>query len=411
MKRGFELMLIIFFISSVTAISSDLKSNYERGETIIAKISGEILETLNNDQVEFKRWHISVPIIYDLKKIGQDYYFWASAPTSENNYSLTIKGITTRVDGKIEEIDFMHNFSISGNLTDYSVEPGIISTGKDFEINVQLNEDFSKEINIDFPEQRTFTLKPGKNIVKFSLSSINKSEFRKINVGKYSIPVNLIFSEKNSSTLNQSERINIRFEPSSIVSTVLFGDKVIYPFKIVNFGDESIDNLIIEYNNSLFILSGNNFSIEKQETLELNLTLSNGIAESLKIKGIDEKIKIVYQGNEVEMPIVIRFTENKNETNTPYLTGEKSYYCSELNGLVCSAGEQCEGEIKTSIDGTCCVGKCIIPKEGKSWISYLIAIGILLILIYLFIRYRKVKSGDAFKKRVSSAEEKMKKLP
>lgn len=415
MKRGIICGLVILtftlLITGVSAISSDLKASYEKGETMIGEISGEILENIRPEQVEFKRSHIAVPVKYDIKKLADKYYIWAIAPNNENNYSLVIKDISTTVNGKVEQIDFMHNFSVSGNLTDYSIEPGFMLTKEDFNIAVQLNEDLEKEINIDFPEQRSFMLKPGKNIIKFSISGIGESEFKRINIGKYSMPAYLIYSYKNETVNNQTIGMKFRTEPNAIVSTIFAEEKIIYPFNIINFGDEKIENITVIYNRKLFSLSEENISLESQEIKEINLSIIAQINDDLKKKGIDEKIKINSGDNKLELPVVIRFTENKNESSTPYLTGGKSYYCSELKGIVCLAGEKCDGEVKSSIDGDCCAGKCSIEKKGLSWISYLISFLIILIIIYLFVKYRKAKPDKSFAKGLSMPEGKMSKLP
>src|SRR3989344_8920168 len=129
MERDIIFLVFILLISNiygVMAISSDLKASYDGGETMIGEISGEILENIKPEQVEFKRNHIAVPVKYDIKKLADKYYIWAIAPINQNNYSLVINGISTMVNGKVEQIDFINNFSVSGNLTDYSIEPGFI---------------------------------------------------------------------------------------------------------------------------------------------------------------------------------------------------------------------------------------------------------------------------------------------
>ena len=143
MKKIIVLCAFIFLsISSVTAISTDLKSSYEKGETIIIEIKGNILEPITNSQIEFLRGHVAIPLEYESKKLSGKYYLWAIAPQQENNYTLLIKDITTTVAGRTEKIDFVQNFSVSQNSTDYFVKPGIVLAQKDFSIDIYLNEDF-----------------------------------------------------------------------------------------------------------------------------------------------------------------------------------------------------------------------------------------------------------------------------
>ena len=61
--------LVILSISSVLAISSDLRENYGPGETIVAKIQGNILGSIEKEQIEFRRGHVAVPLDSGLEKI------------------------------------------------------------------------------------------------------------------------------------------------------------------------------------------------------------------------------------------------------------------------------------------------------------------------------------------------------
>ncbi|MEM4259504.1 MAG: hypothetical protein QXS38_01960 [Candidatus Pacearchaeota archaeon] len=198
MRRVRCLILIAIMICSihaVSAISTTIKDSYAQGETIIAEISGDILEPISSSNVEFRRGHILVPFDFELSKIGEKYYLWAITPESEMNYSIVIKDITTFVLGKIQRIDYQKNFSVSGNLSDYSVKPGFISTGKDFEIEVRLNEDSEKKINIEFLGEKEIILKPGLNILKFYIYNVNKTGFYNLTIGKYVLPTYIKVNE------------------------------------------------------------------------------------------------------------------------------------------------------------------------------------------------------------------------
>jgi hypothetical protein len=181
-------VLLVLVMQSVFAISTNLNSSYLQGETAISEISGNILEPITASDVEFKRGHVLVPFDYDLDKIGEKYYIWFITPESEMNYTLIIKNITTTVSGQIKQINYEKNFTVLGNLSDYWVKPGFISTERDFEIKAQLNEDNDKSIIIKLIEESNFTLKPGKNTIKFSISEINETKTISLIVGKYTIP-------------------------------------------------------------------------------------------------------------------------------------------------------------------------------------------------------------------------------
>ena len=152
MKKWLSFLFVFVILTSlVNAISSNLKQEYEKGETIITEISGSIIEDIKPEQVEFIRGHVRVPFDYGFEKLDGKWFLWATAPEKEENYSFVIKDIVTTIAGRREKINFEQNFSVRGNLTDYSIKPGFISTKEDFKIEIQLNLDNEKAISNDFP--------------------------------------------------------------------------------------------------------------------------------------------------------------------------------------------------------------------------------------------------------------------
>jgi hypothetical protein len=180
---------LIIMANGALAITINLQDSYLPGETVIGRISGNILEPITPDKVEFMRGHVLVPFDYDVKKVGDRYYIWFITPQNEMNYTLAVRGITTTVSGKIQQIDYEKNFSVSGNLSDYSVKPGFVLAEGDFEIAVQLNEDEEKSISVKFVEESDFTLKPGENSLDFSISAVNETKTMDLVIGKYTLPV------------------------------------------------------------------------------------------------------------------------------------------------------------------------------------------------------------------------------
>lgn len=411
MKKLVILFCVILFLAvNVFAISSDLKAEYERGETIIAEISGNIVEPIGKEQIEFRRGHVAVPLEYDFRKLGDKWFLWAIAPNSKNNYTLVVKDIATTLAGNVERIDFEQNFSVLGNLTDYSIKPGFVYASADFSINVQLNEDFDKTITVNFPSEREVILNPGDNKIDFSISNVNETGFRKINFGKYAVPLYLIAGDN---VADGKGEITLRVNPISVVSTVLAGEIIEYPFTIVNFGDEVIDDIKIEYNRGMFNINApERIEIKPKEAVSFNISFAFELSEEIKESGINESVYVKAGDFVLELPVKISFTINESEVETPYLEEkEVLYYCSELNGLICSGGEVCDGEEKETIDGMCCTGKCALEKKGNSkrWISWTIVIVLLIAIIFIFWKYRKTKSSgkEDFARRVKVAEEKM----
>lgn len=390
---------ILILSGFVSAISSDLKANYDRGETIITEIKGNIVEPITKEQVDFIRGHVSVPFDYDLKKLGNRYFLWASAPTNGNNYLLVIKDIVTTENGKTTKINFEQNFSVFGNFTDYNIKPGFISTREDFEISIYLNEDSEKTINVGFPS-REIILKPGKNTIMFLIEEANETGLYMIMIGKYIFPAYIFIGNKTAEG-HVWKKPMLRFEPERIASIILLGEKSAYPFQIVNFGDWDVGNIEIDYDKNIFSIDREKIELKAKEGIELNASFIGDVSEEMKKKGISRIISARVGEYVFELPVLINFTEKQEEAKTPYLNNyTRLSYCSELKGKVCIASENCTGETKTSLDGACCLGACAkeVRGEGYSWIGWLIAGVVLLVIVYAYLRYKKAKGTDEFAK-------------
>jgi predicted nucleic acid-binding Zn ribbon protein len=187
------LLFIIFLIPSVLAISTDLKPSYQQGETIIIKISGDILQEIPSENIELKRGHVQVPFNYEIDKVGLDYFLYGIAPNSQNNYTLIINDIIVKENGLPTIKNFKQNFSTTSNLVSYSIKPGFIITSSNFVITATSNLNTTTTITTNFPSTRNIVLYPGKNEIIFSIKDVDAG-FTALNLGFYSIPV-LIFKE------------------------------------------------------------------------------------------------------------------------------------------------------------------------------------------------------------------------
>jgi hypothetical protein len=184
------------------AITTDIKTDYTRGETMIIRIYGNILEPIARGNIDVLRGgYVSVPVEYDIKKLGGNYYLWLIAPKSANNYTLIIKNIATTVQGVNKFVDYRANFSVSENITDYYVNPGFISSDRDFEIIAFLNEDMDKTIETNFQTADYFTLKPGENVLKFYIGDINSTGMMNVTVGRYILPAYIIINKTEENVI------------------------------------------------------------------------------------------------------------------------------------------------------------------------------------------------------------------
>lgn len=407
MKRIIFLVILIFIIPLGLAISSDLKEEYKSGETIIIKISGNILDNIEKERVEFKRKHVGIPVEFEIKKLKDEWYIWAIAPFNENNYTLLIREISTTVDGKSENVDYEKNFSVIGERVDYNVKPGAITATNDFSIIINSFKDNIFTISTNFPETREFLINPGENKLDFSINSIEENSFVVIELGIYKIPAYITKINKFEDNLTDYFS-SIRFRPRIVQSTILFNTKPIYPIEIVNEGEKEII-VNLDVNSDLLITPiVKDIKIGSNESYLFNLSIKENIKEN-----INYTITARGEGFILELPIEILVTEDKDEVKTLYL--EKNFdenllfSCLELNGIICSAEQECNGKALQSKDGLCCRGECIAKEKERSygWIGYLIAGIAILIIAYAWLRYKKTKSSNSIEKAFEKAENKI----
>ncbi len=422
----FVFIMLFAYMEKASSVTSNLKEIYAPRETAIAELSGTILEQITKEQVKLKRGHVDVAFDYDIKKLGDKYYFWFIAPNSQNSYTFTIEDMIVFDNGENKVMDYQESFSVEGESVDYSIKPGFVLSDKDFEITATVYEDFNKVINSDFPETREFELKPGENKLKFSIEKVSGAKFVPIKIGRYNVPGYILgnysyglnaranqslpgnISNTNDSVIEineseeppplyiQKEELLFEFFPKIIEINYIEGGKLpVYQIGIINKG-RNIDRIFFQYNNDIFsILTGENETINSNETKYFNLSLKNAEGD------MKEVVTAKSENSSSYLLVKLKSVKNESESGAKYFKsnttgGKEMYYCSELLGVKCSADEICSGEEVNSLDNLCCIGKC--EKEpassGKSWAGYLIIGIVILVILIIFFKYRKSKSGS-----------------
>lgn len=414
MKKIFAtIFFVLIFSGSCLAISSDLKESYLPKETAIVKLSGSILNQITESDVKLKRNNVEIGFNYGVEKLSGEYYIWFVAPDLAANYNLIVEDITTNEGGSIQISDYQESFSVNGTESDYTSVPGAIFASGNFYVDVILNEDTSKQINVDFPS-RNVNLQPGQNRINFKTSDFSGTSLWNINLGKYSIPAYVVGSgnnvsnnstqnnsniivneteEQNQSSQNFTAPINVSAE-----SNFSFGSSVVVAkipensesatinFEITNLGNSSILPLFFYNKASLEILPEQR-TLNPGETFIYNLTIKENSG--------DREIIRAFSGNSSKYFILMinKSAEIVNAT-TEYVEEEVDsyFYCSELGGIICSSEESCSGTESESLDGVCCLEECSVETSGGfSWIGYLLGGILLVVLIFIFIKYRRTK--------------------
>lgn len=416
LKSFAALAFLILCLNGVFAISSNIKEVYEPKETMIIKLSGSILSPITSANVRFMRANVNLPLDYDAKKIGNDYYIWAIAPENENNYTLYVDDISSMVAGTEKIINYSANFRVSGNLTDYYIKPGFITSNKNFEIKAILNSDESRSVEINFPYERQAILVPGENKLTFDISDISGNQAIQITIGKYIIPAYLIGNNSAAPTEEEIHGPVLIFSPERIRSVVLIGSSYPrYNIGISNSGDREAKGIYFDFDRTLFSINPDiRVDLKANETFYYNLSLRSKVNESLADKAIYAR----YGNLSYPLYVDVDFTLNASETGTKYsgISGAfnySNYRCIEI-GASCTSEETCNGTAVQVADGACCIGLCKTATSGSagiSWVGWIAGLIIVAMLVYVGYRYysRKGSSGlgSIFKKKVAEAEEKI----
>jgi len=412
MKKLYFLFIVLLFIPFTLAISTDMKPIYQPSETLIIEILGNILQPITPEDVELKRVNVQVPWEYDVKRVGERYFLWGILPDEENNYTLIIKDVRTTVSGVPQNVDFSQDFSTFGELISYSIKPGFIITQDDqFEITTFLYGDFPEPISVNFPQEHEVILSPGENKLTFSTLSVEPG-FSIIQVGIYPTPILILGEEQDNTQVDEIILPEFRFFPKTIESVILFDEAPFYPFSIINTGGESIEDLILEYDSEIFIIEPS-----LQEVIAAGETLNYTLTLKKQNEPIEETILLRSGDLLIEFPITVAYTENLEQAQTPYLEEDyletQGYYCEELGGKACTAGEVCATDSVSSLDiSSCCLGTCSTPTEESSfaWVGYLIAAVLLVVVVIILGRYIKTrKQRHPLEKTLTNLEKKKKK--
>ncbi|HLC31074.1 MAG TPA: hypothetical protein VJK51_00235 [Candidatus Nanoarchaeia archaeon] len=434
----------ILVLSSVCALSSTLKPSYEEQETVIVAIKGVLLEPLSSSQVQFRKGHVAIALEYGVRRVGNEYYVWFISPSSVGNYTLSLQNVLTSVNGVEKRVTFEQNYSVSSTLASYYVKPGALVTTGSFDVQVVVQGDDALSLPISFPYQHTEILGAGSNFVSFDLGGVEQSIITNLSMGIYSIPLQIIIPQSSEGASNETmnETMNETSGNGTIMNSTalnqtgngsLSGEGVVQQrvfirpdrlflsrsptyFYVLNNGSEKARTLQIIYNERLFRLTPSEvFDLLPGEEKQLQLEYIGG-------GSLDTNISLFSNESFVLIPVAINLSDEDVNEST-FFDGENAgggnasvvkkskKKCAEIaGGRVCATTESCSGTSIEASDGLCCTASCVVTKteeSSKTWIGYLIAGILLLIILIVIVKYRKTGAGtrnQAFASRVAGAE-------
>lgn len=426
MKKVGLLFILVLSLSMVTAMEITLyKENYDKGETIIASISGNFLEPIKIDNVGVYRGHVQLPIDIDMILIDETYYIAGKLPLEENNYTIKIKDVNYREFNQVKEEDIEVNFSTINNTAEFALSPGVIFSTGDFDIDITNYNNFPITLSYTFGYGNKSLQVPTQDSKTFKISTDNLDKtfigdfyISSLSGYGYLLPSYIII---NSSTNNLPVGKIIDFSLKSIDAQLNKDESYIYKTLIKNNAGYKIEDIEIYPSENLadYITITPNKIKELDREEELELTINVRFKEAGKFDG-----KVIAENINDSQTISLFFeigqdiniSSNTNSTTTNGNTASNT--CSNLGGNKCSSDQRCSGDGIFASDGFCCLGQCQSKDspgntgDGSSginwWAIALLVVILVLVGISFFLKSKKGKktARDVLKDREKSFSDK-----
>lgn len=352
MKKLFFFLAFIILISLplVASVQTEINPEYKKGETIIAKVSGNFLENIQKSDIHFYRRHMVTSLSpYDVLKIQGEFYITAKIGEEKipDNYSIVVEDVLHMEGSQSTREDIILEFIILDEIADFSIWPGAVYSYDDFYIEVQNLQYSSLEIIINDSSEEGSS---GSSFLEWLFGGGIESSS---NQGATSI------------ILLSGEIENIEFELGNSTA----------------FANLKLSSTNQEYNIPTYLVY---IPPEGANESEENGTI---IEEEIIEEGENEEEIELLNEEEIEELEATPVFEERGILRT----------CSELRGHVCNTNEECNGTEKNAKDIFCCLGECIEKEEEKSnnKIVGWVLIGIVAIVIFYFIRMKSKKTKKA----------------
>ncbi|PIO08570.1 hypothetical protein COU59_01155 [Candidatus Pacearchaeota archaeon CG10_big_fil_rev_8_21_14_0_10_34_12] len=417
---GLVMVLTLMFASAAVEIS--MKSDFSQGETLIAKVTGNLFSPISEGNVVFYRGHVRTSIIPSIEKIDDNYYIYAQLiDKNPNDYSLVLEDIEYYSGNKVLTESFEKNFTITNETADFSIDKGAIVTDKSFSIEVRNLADGEITININEANETSssdsegffaslfggsqssldsassVTLQAGdKKKLSFDVKD-NEVSYNtiKLNTGKtgYEIPVYVFLTVSN-------ERKSIDFDPSFLNISLATNSNTKSIIYLTNPGDADIENISVVLSDSLkqYVILSTDFidNLRTNSSKQIQLNISSDSEEAI-IEG-----QITATENEFGVrtfaPVFLNFVKDYIPADGSSINVKtSSETCSSLNGTICASGQECTGEYKYATDGVCCLAKCQTPSRSSAGkiFGWFIFIALALGGLWFYLKkYRNVQGVD-----------------
>lgn len=386
MKRELVILLaFVFLLPFLSSASINMKDNYSQGETLIAKISGNFVEPILEENVVFYKDHVKIPMIYEVGKIGNSFYVAAYLTSKdEGNYSIKLQNVYYYSGASVIGDDLVKNFSITNETADFYLDRGFVITEDPFFVEITGLKDYDVEVSITSSEE----------FVSDESATVSSGESKKIDFSFGNISDEFVGSVSLKSE-NTNYTIPVYFYGTA-VSQGYCGDGIINSGEQCdgkNWGD--VDDCT-DFNFELGDLSCVDCQFDTSDCKDSEVCDNYECVEIEPECTKDSECtgdEVCDNGICVECKSADNCGNDERCVNNLCVTTEQQQTCEELKGEFCTK-ENCNGEFKDIRGNICCLGSCEAKKPGSStaWIGWTLLIVVFLILIFFYFKYRGSKA-------------------
>jgi len=429
-------LLVVPFISAIDVSLS--RASYEPGELLQAEITGSFISFEPENILIYEQGKVhSTPVISDLTRQENRYYFYAILPHAEGNYSIKIEDTDYTQAGQIKTDTITQNFTIKRtNRSALSIVPGFVLTSEDFDITFKsLYGDLQVTASLDATgdSQTVSLVEDAEEILTFSISGISEPTFLSVtydeDVGEseeteesggflsglfggdtevtlspqgYNIPI-FVIGKKQTPPTEPVEKTELRFVPEALTGKVTSS----HAFKILleNSGTTNITDIEIASDSNITLGETSIDLIEPSEQVILPLVIPEDLEVGEVFLGI---ITASFEDTQILFPFSFEITESERDIEIIIDTADETLGCDDLGGTICREGETCNLDTEPSIDGPCCTGICQEVKKSNTGIiiGILIIVVVIGIVVFFYLKGKKKLKPKSTEEILKAKEEK-----
>ncbi|MDD5699733.1 MAG: hypothetical protein PHH00_00875 [Candidatus Nanoarchaeia archaeon] len=408
------LFFALLILPAISAVQVEMKSNFSQDETLIAQVSGNFLEKIQEQNVLLYNGHVRVSFIPYVAEIEDKFYIYGQLfGKSEGNYSVVISGVDYFESGETKDDDVVKNFTITNETADFSLTPGFLETTGNFSITAQNLMDtaltvtsFIKnstgtetgffgslfgggstgsgktETQISAGKTKSITFSPGNSYNNQLIYAILETDNT-----HYEVPVFVL-----NNTIQEENKSAFEFRPNHRSISLATNSSTFIYLNLYNSGQTTFKDVSVSVSDIIkpyVFIQNQTLVLDANSSTQIRANISSG-----NLNGIFEG-QITAASENLTYDFIL--TLNFSKSYVPPANGTNLFYtCVELGGQFCNEGQTCAGEGKLAEDGAgCCVGECNAvaanTNSGRIFGWMLAAIIVLLVIVFFVWRYFKAK--------------------